>query len=104
MMSSESIIFNYNCRIMLINLMIETKIEDYDVWLREGFRKDSERRSKMCNESKTRVAKVSDSEAIILLFDVDIDRLRQHMHDPVMKLLESQFKASHVIHTFSPID
>lgn len=89
---------------MLINLVIETTIENYDTWFREGFSTDGERRSVMCNESKTRVAKVSDTEAIILLFDVDIDRLREHMKDPVMKILESQFKASHIIHTFSPID
>ena len=89
---------------MFINLMIETTIEDYETWLRDGFNSDSERRSKMCNESKTRVAKISDTEALILLFDVDIDKLREHMKDPVMQILESKFKASHVIHTFSPID
>lgn len=89
---------------MLINLMIETEIENYDTWIKEGFTPDAERRSKMCNESKTKVAKISDTEAIILLFDVDIDRLREHMQDPIMELLESKFKASHVIHTFSPID
>lgn len=89
---------------MLINLMIETKIEDYETWINEGFGIDGERRAKMCDESKTRVAKVSDTEAIILLFDVDIDKLREHMSDPVMHILESKFKASHVIHTFSPID
>lgn len=89
---------------MLINLMIETKIDNYDTWLKEGFGIDGDRRAKMCNESKTKVAKISDTEAIILLFDVDIDKLREHMKDPVMQLLESKFKASHVIHTFSPID
>lgn len=89
---------------MLINLMIETTIENYDTWIVEGFGKDKERRSKMCNESKTKVAKISDTEAIILLFDVDIDKLREHMHDPIMQTLENQFKASHVVHTFSPID
>jgi hypothetical protein len=35
---------------------------------------------------------------------VDIDKLREHMKEPVMKILESEFKASHIIHTFSPID
>ena len=89
---------------MLINLMMETQIENYDIWFKEGFSKDAERRSGMCNERKTRVAKISDTEAIILLFDVDIDKLREHMKDPVMQILESQFKASHIIHTFSPID
>ena len=84
--------------------MIETKIDDFDTWITQGFNSDSERRSKMCNESKTKVAKISDTEAIILLFDVDIDKLREHMKDPVMKILESKFKASHVVHTFSPID
>lgn len=84
--------------------MIETKIEDFDTWITQGFNSDSERRSKMCNESKTKVAKISDTEAIILLFDVDIDKLREHMKDPVMKILEGKFKASHVVHTFSPID
>lgn len=84
--------------------MIETTIDNYDKWIIEGFEADKERRSKMCNEEKTRVAKVSETEAIILLFDVDIDKLREHMQDPVMKILESEFKASHIIHTFSPID
>jgi hypothetical protein len=84
--------------------MIETTIDNYDKWIIEGFEADTERRSKMCNEEKTRVAKVSETEAIILLFDVDIDKLREHMKDPVMKILESEFKASHIIHTFSPID
>lgn len=84
--------------------MIETKIENYDIWLKEGFLKDKERRAKMCNENKTKVAKISDKEAIILLFDVDIDKLREHMKDPIMEVLENKFKANHVIHTFSPID
>lgn len=89
---------------MLINLMIETKIENFDIWLKEGFKKDKERRARMCNDKKTKVAKVSETEAIILLFDVDIDKLREHMHDPIMKTLENKFKAKHVINTFSPID
>jgi hypothetical protein len=89
---------------MLINLMVETIIEDYDTWIKEGFGKDAERRAKMCNESKTKVAKISNTEAVILLFDVDIDKLREHMHDPVMKILESKFKAKHRVNTFSPID
>lgn len=89
---------------MLINLMVQTKMENYDIWVKEGFGRDAERRAKMCNESKTKVAKVSDTEAIILLFDVDIDKLREHMKDPVMELLESKFKAKHIINTFSPID
>ena len=84
--------------------MIETTIDNYDKWIIEGFEADPESRSKMCNEEKTLVAKVSETEAIILLFDVDIDKLREHMKDPVMKILESEFKASHIIHTFSPID
>ncbi len=89
---------------MLINLMVQTKIENYDIWYKEGFMKDADRRAKMCDDSKTKVAQISKTEAIILLFDVDIDKLREHMKDPVMQLLENKFKAKHIINTFSPID
>ena len=44
--------------------MIETTIDNYDKWIIEGFEADTERRSKMCNEEKTRVAKVSRKEQI----------------------------------------
>jgi hypothetical protein len=89
---------------MLVNLMVQTKIDDYDIWLENGFKKDAERRVNMCDESKTIVAKISQREALILLYDVDIQKLREHMHDPVMKELEAQFNASHIVNTFSPID
>lgn len=90
---------------MLVNLMVQTYVDNYEIWLNEGFKKYSKYRAIMCDESKTIVSKVSDTEAIILLFDVDVELFKQHMKNEVMtNKIVQEFKAKHVVHTFSPID
>lgn len=89
---------------MLVNLMVLTTMNHYDTWLENGFKKDAVRRSRVCNDFKTVVSKISDHKAVILLFDVDVEAMAKHMSEDRMQELEAEFGASHEIYTFSPLD
>ena len=54
---------------------------DYESW-KSLFDDDREARSEMCDEERTTVGEVNDKQAIVTVFDVDMNKLRQHMQSP----------------------
>lgn len=88
---------------MNVNLLVVARMNDFEHWYKEGFLPDADRRSVVCNEAKTTVAKINDHEALILMYDVDIVAMGKHMNEETMKKLEDQFGAEHELYSFSPI-
>lgn len=89
---------------MRVNLMVFAYMANYDKWLEEAFLPDASRRSLVCDDSRTTVARISETKAIILMYDVEMEAMEKHMNAKQMKVLEEKFNVEHEIFTFSPID
>ena len=88
---------------MKVNLMVIAHMQDYDTWLKNAFLPDQDRREKVCNEALTTVAKISKNKAVILMYEVDMDAMEQHMNAHQMKVLEDLHSVTHEIYSFSPV-
>lgn len=64
-----------------MNVMITVHLKQgFDRW-KQLFDGDAER-AKFCDESKTMVGKVNDSTALIVLFDVDMEKMKARLSAP----------------------
>lgn len=88
---------------MRVNLMVLAYMADYDLWLNEAFLPDAHRRELVCDETKTKVARIDTNTAVILMYDVEMEAMEKHMNAQQMQELEEQFSVKHEIFTFSPI-
>lgn len=70
---------------------------DYDLWLTNAFLPDSERRAKVCDESKTRYGKLNDKQAYVLLQEVNLDNLWILEDDPKMMELMQSYRVQHEV-------
>lgn len=89
---------------MRVNLMVFAYMANYDKWLKEAFLPDAHRRALVCDDAKTTVARISETKAIILMYDVEMEAMEMHMNAEQMKELEEKFNVEHEIFTFSPIE
>lgn len=70
---------------------------DYDLWWKNAFLPDSERRAKVCDESQTRCGKLNDQQAYVLLREVNLDNLWILEDDPKMKELMQSYQVQHEV-------
>lgn len=83
------------------DLMVLVECADYDKWKSEAFDADSKRRSTVCDESRTTVAKISDTQAVILMYNVDMAKMPVFMQNEKMQALEKKYKVKHKVHQFT---
>lgn len=84
------------------DLMVVIDMDDYATWRSEAFDPDAERRATVCDESRTTVAKISDNKAIVLMYDVDVEKMGTFMNEEAMKQLKEQFGAEHATYNVVP--
>ncbi|MFM1807501.1 MAG: hypothetical protein RLZZ242_226 [Bacteroidota bacterium] len=56
------------------HLFFMISFNDYDGWANEAFLPDSARRAQFCDESRTKMAKVDDTHAMVILYDFDLSK------------------------------
>ena len=80
-----------------VHLLFRIKMEDYDSWYNNAFMPDAERRKSFCNEAKTKVARVNDKEAMVILYDFEIDKLWDLGNDKDVELLMKKYQVEHQV-------
>lgn len=83
--------------------MVKASFDDYDIWKKNAFETDSDRRAEVCNEEKTIVSKIDDKNAIILMFGFDLDKMKEFVTNQHMIQREKEYNVKHEVYTFSPL-
>ena len=65
-----------------MNVLVKVSMNNYDEW-KVVFDGHHDRKL-ICDESKTTVAKVSDNQAIVMLYDVDMPKMQELMTSDLM--------------------
>ena len=65
-----------------MNLVIKGKCTSSYAAVHKDFMKLSETRAQCCDESKTTISKVDEHNFIVLLFDVDMSKLKELLSTP----------------------
>ncbi len=79
------------------NLLFKVKSIDFDLWYENAFAPDAERRSAFCDENKTKVAKVSDKEAMVILYDFQLEKLGELGDDKNIGDLMKTYQVEHEV-------
>lgn len=81
-----------------MNLLIEVSTNNYDNW-KKFFDSHSDR-SLFCDESKTVVTKVSETAAVVLILDVNMEKTQEVLSNDDMASMVEQLEITHTISTF----
>ena len=85
-----------------MNVILKVSMANYDEW-KETFDKHAERAT-VCDESRTTVGKVNDKSCIVLLYDVDMQRMQELMGSEFMIKLSKEMQiVNEEIHSFTPL-
>lgn len=74
----------------------------YDEW-KKLFDEDGVKRASMCDESKTTAGKVSDKLAIVLLHNVDMEKMGAFISNEEFQKMIEPVVEKHVTYTCSPL-
>lgn len=80
------------------NLFFIVDSVDYDMWLWDAFLVDSERRAKYCDEANTRVAKINDKKAMVVLYDFDMNKMKEFESDKKIGALMMKYQVNHDVY------
>ena len=85
-----------------MNVILKVSMANYDEW-KEAFDNHAERAS-ACDESKTTVGKVNDTNCIVMLYDVDMQGMQEIMSSEFMITLSKEMQiVNEEMHSFNPI-
>ena len=75
----------------------------YEAW-HQLFVDDADRRSKICDESRTLVAKADEKTAVITVFDVDMEAMGKMMGDPDFQKMIENYVEEHIPYLMTPLE
>ena len=85
-----------------MNVIIKVSMANYDAW-KETFDNHAERAT-VCDESKTTVGKVDETSAIVMLYDVDMQRMQGLFGSEFMVALTEKMQiVNDEMHSFTPL-
>mgnify|MGYP000126476066 FL=1 len=85
-----------------MNVIIKVSMANYDAW-KETFDNHAERAT-VCDESKTTVGKVDETSAIVMLYDVDMQKMQGLFGSEFMVSLTEKLQiANDEMHSFTPL-
>ncbi|WP_445757818.1 MULTISPECIES: hypothetical protein [Bacteroidota] len=85
-----------------MNVIIKVSMANYDAW-KETFDNHAERAT-VCDESKTTVGKVDETSAIVMLYDVDMQKMQGLFGSEFMVLLIEKMEiVNDEMHSFTPL-
>ena len=77
------------------NLFFLISFNDYDGWLKNAFGPDSERRAQFCDESRTKMAKIDQNHAMVILYDFDLTKLWEFEPNAELKQKMNKYAVKH---------
>ena len=75
----------------------------YEAW-QKLFVDDADRRSQICDESRTLVAKANETTAVITVFDVDMEAMGAMMADPEFQKMIEPYVEEHLTYSLAPLE
>ena len=85
-----------------MNVIVKVSMANYDEW-KEAFDNHTERAT-ICDESKTTVGKVNDTSCIVMLYDVDMQGMKELMGSEFMIRLSKEMQIiNEEMHSISPL-
>ena len=85
-----------------MNVILKVSMANYDEW-KEAFDNHAERAT-VCDESRTTVGKVNDKSCVVLLYDVDMQRMQELMGSEFMIKLSKEMQiVNEEMHSFTPL-
>lgn len=79
------------------DLFFMITFNDFDGWSKNAFGKDSERRAQFCDESRTKMAKIDDKHAMVILYDFDLARTWEFESNEKVGKLMQQYEVKHEV-------
>lgn len=79
------------------DLFFMITFNDFDGWSQNAFGKDSERRAQFCDESRTKMAKIDDNHAMVILYDFDLARTWEFESNEEVGKLMKQYEVKHEV-------
>jgi hypothetical protein len=86
-----------------MNILIKGKCtSSYDA-VYEDFLKGSETRAQCCDEPKTKISKIDNNNYVVLLFDVDMAKMKELLSTPERAEVIKKNGIAHEMFQFSPL-
>ena len=86
---------------MDVHIIVKLK-SSYEDWY-EIFAGDGERRSTMCDETRTLVGQAGEKTALVTLFNVDMEAMGAMMTDPGFQKMTETYVEEHIPFSLTPI-
>lgn len=85
------------------DLLFRIKMVDYDLWMNEAFGPDATRRAAFCDEARTKVARISDKEALVVLYDFELDQIWEFGAGRSVEEKMKQYQVEHEVFQLSAL-
>ena len=79
---------------MDVHIIVKLK-SSYEAW-HQVFVNDADRRSRICDESRTLVGKANEKTAIVTVFGVDMEAMGEMMKDPEFQKMTENYVEEHI--------
>ena len=87
---------------MDVHIIVKLK-SSYEAW-HQLFVDDADRRSQICDESRTLVAKANEKTAVITVFDVDMEAMGAMMTDPDFQKMVEDYVEEYIPYLMTPLE
>ena len=86
---------------MDVHIIVKLK-SSYEAWY-QVFVNDADRRSRICDESRTLVGKANEKTAIVTVFGVDMEAMGKMMADPEFQKMTENYVEEHIPYSLTSI-
>ena len=86
---------------MDVHIIVKLK-SSYEAW-HQVFVNDADRRSRICDESRTLVGKANEKTAIVTVFGVDMEAMGAMMADPEFQKMTENYVEEHIPYSLASL-
>ena len=86
---------------MDVHIIVKLK-SAYEAW-HQVFVNDADRRSRICDESRTLVGKANEKTAIVTVFGVDMEAMGAMMADPEFQKMTENYVEEHIPYSLTSL-
>ena len=86
---------------MDVHIIIKLK-SSFEAW-HKLFENDADRRSQICDESRTLVGKANEKTAIVTVFGVNMEAMAAMMADPEFQKMTENYVEEHIPYSLTPL-
>ena len=86
---------------MDVHIIVKLK-SSFEAW-HQLFLNDSDRRSQICDESRTLVGKANEKTAIVTVFGVNMEAMGAMMADPEFQKMTENYVEEHIPYSLTPL-